>query len=67
MSGKGISAMLYYQQEEVPSGHDRTPAPIKQNARVLRKYCWVDRGYFGRERSPVNLITYLHITCSSWS
>jgi hypothetical protein len=35
VAGKGISAMLYYQQEEVPSGHDRTPAPIKQNARVL--------------------------------
>jgi hypothetical protein len=35
VAGKGISAMLYYQQEELPSGHDRTPAPIKQNARVL--------------------------------
>lgn len=35
VAGKGISAVLYYQQEELPSGHDRTPAPIKQNARVL--------------------------------
>ncbi|MBD2168442.1 hypothetical protein H6G04_29100 [Calothrix membranacea FACHB-236] len=35
VAGKGISAMLYYQQEELPTGHDRTPAPIKQNARVL--------------------------------
>ncbi|WP_026732681.1 LamG-like jellyroll fold domain-containing protein [Fischerella sp. PCC 9605] len=35
VAGKGISALLYYQQEELPSGHNGTPAPVKQNARVM--------------------------------
>lgn len=35
IAGKGITALLYHQQEEKPSGSDRTTAPSKQSARML--------------------------------
>ncbi|MBD2252704.1 LamG-like jellyroll fold domain-containing protein [Nostoc parmelioides] len=35
VAGKGISALLYYQQEELSAGYDNNPAPTKQSARVM--------------------------------
>jgi hypothetical protein len=35
VAGKGISALLYYQQEELAAGYDNNPAPTKQSARVM--------------------------------
>lgn len=31
----GLSALLYFQQEDIASGYDQTPKPTKQNARVM--------------------------------
>ncbi len=31
----GLSALLYFQQEDMVTGNDPTPKPIKQNARVM--------------------------------
>ncbi|MEO1342138.1 MAG: LamG-like jellyroll fold domain-containing protein, partial [Cyanobacteria bacterium J06635_13] len=35
IAGKGLTALLYHQQESKPSGSDRTTAPSKQDARML--------------------------------